>query len=66
MSIDDSLPTDLASAHALIIAQREALNAAETRAAAAESDAKNHALLIEKLKGDLLPWNWRTERRAAA
>ena len=43
MSIDDSLPTDLASAHALIIAQRQALSAAE-------SDAKYRALLIEKLK----------------
>jgi transposase len=32
MSIDDSLPTDLASAHALIIAQRQALSAAEQRA----------------------------------
>ena len=30
MSLDDSLPTDLASAHALIIAQRQALSAAET------------------------------------
>jgi transposase len=50
MSIDDSLPTDLASAHALIIAQRQALNAAEARATAAESDAKFRALLIEKLK----------------
>jgi transposase len=50
MSIDDSLPTDLASAHALIIAQRQALSAAEARAAAAESDAKHRALLIEKLK----------------
>ena len=50
MSIDDSLPTDLASAHALIIVQRQALNAAEARAAAAESDAKYRALLIEKLK----------------
>jgi len=37
MSIDDSLPTDLASAHALIIARRQALSAAELRAAAAES-----------------------------
>ena len=43
MSIDDSLPTDLASAHVLIIAQRQALSAAE-------SDAKYRALLIEKLK----------------
>ena len=50
MSIDDSLPTDLASAHALIIAQREALSAAELRATAAESEAQYRALLIEKLK----------------
>jgi transposase len=57
MSNDDSLPTDLASAHALIILQREALSAAqeramaaEARATAAESDAKFRALLIEKLK----------------
>jgi len=52
MSLDDSLPTDLASAHALIFAQRRALSAAEHRAAAAESV--------------LLPWNWHPERRAAA
>ena len=38
MSLDDSLPIDLASAHALIIAQRAALSAAEQRAAAAESE----------------------------
>jgi transposase len=50
MSIDDSLPTDLASTHALIIAQREALSAAEQRAAAAESEAQYRALLIENLK----------------
>ena len=50
MSIDDSLPADLASAHALIIAQRQALNAAEARATAAESEAQYRALLIEKLK----------------
>ena len=50
MSIDDSLPTDLASAHALIIAQRQALSAAQERAAAAESEAQYRALLIEKLK----------------
>src|SRR5437868_8443809 len=43
MSIDDSLPTDLASAHALIIAQRQAL-------IAAQSEAQYRALLIEKLK----------------
>ena len=50
MSIDDSLPTDLASAHALIIAQRQALSAAELRATVAESEAQYRALLIEKLK----------------
>jgi len=50
MSLDDSLPTDLASAHALIVAQRQALSAAELRATAAESEAQYRALLIEKLK----------------
>jgi transposase len=50
MSIDDSLPTDLTRAHALIMAQREALVAAQARAAAAESEARYRALLIEKLK----------------
>src|SRR5258708_27382211 len=50
MSIDDSLPTDLASAHTLIMAQREALVAAQARATAAESEAQYRALLIEKLK----------------
>jgi len=50
MSLDDSLPTDLASAHALIITQRQALSAAEQRAATAESEAQYRALLIEKLK----------------
>jgi transposase len=50
MSIDDSLPTDLASAHALIIAQRQALSAAELRATAAEGEAQYRALLIEKLE----------------
>ena len=50
MSRDDSLPTDLASAHALIIAQRTALSAAELRARAAESEAQYRALLIDKLK----------------
>jgi transposase len=50
MSNDDSLPTDLASAHALIIAQRQALSAAQARATAAESEAQYRALLIEKLK----------------
>jgi len=50
MSLDDSLPTDLASAHALIIAQRQALSAAQERATAAEGEAQYRALLIEKLK----------------
>ena len=50
MSLDDSLPTDLASAHALIIAQRQVVSAAERRASAAESEAQYRALLIEKLK----------------
>jgi hypothetical protein len=50
MSLDDSLPTDLASAHVVIIAQREALSAAQERAVAAESEAQYRALLIEKLK----------------
>jgi transposase len=50
MSIDDSLPTDLASAHALIMAQRQALSVAQARATAAESEAQSRALLIEKLK----------------
>ena len=43
MSNDDSLPTDLASAHALIIAQRAALSEAQR-------EAQHRALLIEKLK----------------
>jgi transposase len=46
----DSLPTDLAAAHALIVAQREALVVAEAKAAAAESVAKSRALEIEQLK----------------
>jgi len=46
----DSLPTDLAAAHALILAQRDALVVAEAKAAAAESVAKSRALEIEQLK----------------
>jgi transposase len=46
----DSLPTDLAAAHALILVQREALVVAEAKAAAAESVAKSRALEIEQLK----------------
>lgn len=49
-SATDSLPTDLAAAHAMIIAQREALVVAEAKAAAAESVAKSRALEIEQLK----------------
>jgi transposase len=49
-SVTDSLPTDLAAAHAVIMAQREALAVAEARASAAESEAKLRALEIEKLK----------------
>ena len=40
----------LAAGHAMIIAQRDALMAAQARASAAESEAKFRALLIEKLK----------------
>src|SRR5437016_14519477 len=43
MGNDDSLPTDLANAHALIIAQRAAL-------IAAQREAQARTLLIEKLK----------------
>jgi transposase len=46
----DSLPTDLAAAHAMILETRAALVVAEARASAAESEAKHRALLIEKLK----------------
>src|ERR1700746_691765 len=46
----DSLPSDLAAAHTMIMTQRDALMAAEARASAAESEAKFRALLIEKLK----------------
>jgi transposase len=44
------LPTDLAAAHALILAQRERLVQAEARAVLAENDAKVRALEIERLK----------------
>jgi transposase len=43
MSLDDSLPADLESAHALIIAQRAALSEVQR-------EAQYRALLIEKLK----------------
>jgi len=46
MGSDDSLPTDLASAHALIIAQRAVLNEAQR-------EAQYRALLIEQLKNTI-------------
>jgi transposase len=49
-SMTDSLPTDLAAAHAMIIAQREIVAVAEAKAAAAESMAKSRAPEIEQLK----------------
>jgi hypothetical protein len=48
MSLDDSLPTDLASAHALIIAQRQALCAAQELATAAENKAQCRALFDQE------------------
>jgi hypothetical protein len=49
-STADSLPTDLAAAHAMIIAQRESVAVAEAKAAVAESVAKSRALEIEQLR----------------
>ncbi len=46
----DNLPTDLAAAHALILAMRSALDVAEERADAAEQTARSWALEIERLK----------------
>jgi transposase len=46
----DSLPSDLASAHALIVAQREALLVAQAKAANAEAEARHRALVIEQMK----------------
>lgn len=39
----DSLPTDLAAAHAMIIAQREALIVAEAKAQNAEAEVRRRA-----------------------
>lgn len=57
MSTDDSLPTDLAGAHALIVAQRQALSAAEAARREAEAQARNaeaevrvRELVIEQMK----------------
>src|SRR3974390_655876 len=49
-AVTDSLPTDLAAAHAMIVETRAALVAAQARASVLESEAKHRALLIEKLK----------------
>jgi transposase len=46
----DSLPTDLATAHAMIIAQREALIVAQAKTENAEAEARHRALLIEQMK----------------
>ncbi len=46
----DPLPPDLASAHALILAQRELLAKEQSLRIAAESEAKVGALEIERLK----------------
>jgi transposase len=46
----DSLPTDLAAAHAMIISQGEALIVAEAKAQNAEAEARHRALLIEQMK----------------
>ena len=46
----DALPSDLASAHALILAQREQLAQTEAALSEAEREAKVRALEIERLK----------------
>jgi transposase len=57
MNTDDSLPPDLASAHALIVAQRLALSAAQAACLEAQAKARNaeaevraRELLIEQMK----------------
>src|SRR5437588_3877299 len=49
-SHSDSLPTDFAAAHAMIIAQREALILAQAKVQNAEAEARHRALLIEQMK----------------
>src|SRR5438045_7382137 len=49
-SHSDTLPPDLAAAHAMIIAQREALILAEAKVQNAEAEARHRALLIEQMK----------------
>jgi transposase len=50
MGTTDSLPADLAGAHALILAQRQALSAAEAKARNAEAEVRVRELLIEQMK----------------
>src|ERR1700747_2402722 len=50
MSTGDSLPTDLASAHAMILAQRTALLEAQAKARNAEAEVRARELLIEQMK----------------
>jgi transposase len=47
---DASLPDDVETLKAMLLAQREALASAEARAMAAETNARDQALLIEKLE----------------
>ncbi len=47
---DDLLPDDIETLKAMFLAQRRALAVAEARAAVAEADARERALLIEKLR----------------
>jgi transposase len=48
--LPDALPADLASAHAMILAQREMLAQSEAALSEAQSHAKTRALEIERLK----------------
>jgi transposase len=50
MSPADSLPTDLAGAHAMILAQRAALLEAQAKARNAEAEVRARELLIEQMK----------------
>jgi transposase len=47
---DEPLPDDIAALKALIVAQRDALAAAEARATSAEREAKSRGLEIERLR----------------
>src|SRR3546814_17124799 len=49
-SASESLPTDLAAAHAMILAERQARLAAEAEAANAQADLSSSAALIAHLK----------------